>query len=108
MAQRTSASSAPLHPETRKAAGKGKDMVALRVAAGMGLLEGPKTQHINAKVSPKLYQAAARRVGTQSPAAVINAALACLATEDELGPWLARNWGALADIPADLLDQIDI
>ena len=81
---------------------------ALRIAGAMGLLAGPKTRHVNAKVSPKLFQAAAKRVGTTSPAAVINAALASLATEDELGPWLARNWGVLADAPAELLDQIDL
>jgi hypothetical protein len=74
----------------------------------MGLLDGPKTRHFNAKVSPKLFDAAAKRIGTSSPAAVINAALASLATEDELGTWLARNWGVLADTPADLLDQIDL
>lgn len=80
----------------------------LRIAAAMGLLEGPKTKHFNAKVSPKLFQAAAKRLGTASPSAVINAALASLATEDELGPWLVRNWGALADTPAEVLDQIDL
>jgi hypothetical protein len=82
--------------------------IALRIAEGMGLLSGPKTKHFNAKVSPRLFQAAAKRVGTTSPAAVINAALASLATEDELGPWLARNWGVLADTPPDLLDKIDL
>ncbi len=82
--------------------------VALRIADAMGLLDGPKTRHFNAKVSPKLFDAAAKRIGTSSPAAVINAALASLATEDELGTWLARNWGVLADTPADLLDQIDL
>ena len=51
----------------------------------MGLLTGPKTKHFNAKVLPKLFQAAAQQVGTTSPAAVITAALAALATEDELG-----------------------
>jgi hypothetical protein len=81
--------------------------IALRMADRMGLLSGPKTKHFNAKVSPKLFQAAAKRIGTTSPAAVINAALASLATEDELGPWLARNWGILADTPPELLDQID-
>jgi hypothetical protein len=85
-----------------------KDSVALRIAEAMGLLTGPKTKHFNAKVSPRLFQAAAKRIGTTSPAAVINAALASLATEDELGPWLARNWGVLADAPAELLDQIDL
>jgi hypothetical protein len=82
--------------------------VGLRIADGMGLLAGPKTKHFNAKVSPKLFEAAARRIGTTSPAAVINAALASLATEDELGPWLAENWGRLADTPPELLDQIDL
>ena len=78
------------------------------MADQMGLLTGPKTKHFNAKDSPKLFQAAAKRIGTTSPAAVINAALASLATEDELGPWLARNWGVLADTPPELLDQIDL
>jgi len=83
-------------------------MVALRIAEDMGLLSGPKSMNFNAKVQPALFQAAAGRLGTTSPAAVISAALACLATEDELGPWLARNWGILADTPAEILDQIDI
>jgi hypothetical protein len=90
------------------AAGGAHSTIALRMADRMGLLSGPKTKHFNAKVSPKLFQAAAKRIGTTSPAAVINAALASLATEDELGPWLARNWGVLADTPPELLDQIDL
>jgi hypothetical protein len=81
---------------------------ALRIADGMGLLTGPKTKHCNAKVAPKLFQAAARRIGSTSPAAVINAALASLATEDEVGPWLARHWGVLADTPPELLQDIDL
>src|SRR6476646_9405143 len=80
----------------------------LRIAAAMGLLEGPKTKHFNAKVSPRLFRAAAKRIGSTSPSIVINAALASLATEDELGPWIARIWGVLADAPAELLDQIDL
>jgi hypothetical protein len=91
-----------------KARTASKATVALRIAAAVGLLSGPKTKHINAKVSPKLFQAAAKRAGTTSPAAVINAALASLATEDDLGPWLAGNWGVLAKTPAELLDQIDL
>lgn len=90
------------------AAGAAQRTVALRIAEDMGLLSGPKTKHFNAKVSPRLFQAAAKRIGTTSPAAVINAALASLATEDELGPWLARNWGVLADTPPELLEQIDL
>lgn len=92
----------------KAAAGAEQRTVALRIAEGMGLLSGPKTKHFNAKVSPRLFQAAAKRIGTTSPAAVINAALASLATEDELGPWLARNWGILADTPPELLEQIDL
>jgi hypothetical protein len=81
--------------------------VALRIAEGMGLLTGPKSKHFNAKVQPALFAAAAKRIGTTSPAAVINAALASLATEDGLGPWLAAHWGDLADVTADLTEQID-
>jgi hypothetical protein len=87
-----------------EAAGKDQRTVALRMAERMGLLSGPKTKHFNAKVPPKLFQAAAKRVGTDSPAA----ALASLATEDELGSWLAQNWGILADTPSELLDQIEL
>lgn len=81
---------------------------ALSIAASMGLLDGPKAKHLNAKVPPKLFQAAADKLGTTSPAAVISAALAALATEDELGPWVARRWGALADVDPALLEQIDL
>jgi hypothetical protein len=82
--------------------------VALRIADRMGLLAGPKTKQFTAKVSPKLFEAAAKRVGSSSPAVVINAALAALATEDDVGPWLARNWGILSDLPPDVLDDIEI
>jgi hypothetical protein len=98
----------PRRAAVKATAGEAKVTVALRIAAAMGLLAGPKSRHLNAKVSPRLFQAAAKRAGTTSPAAVINAALAALATEDELGPWLARNWGVLAETPAELLDQIDL
>lgn len=92
----------------RRATGAGEGgTVALRIAGGMGLLDGPKAKHVNAKVSPKLFQAAAEKVGTTSPAAVIEAALASLATEDELGRWLASRWGALADVDPELLDQME-
>nr|WP_294555774.1 hypothetical protein [uncultured Rhodopila sp.] len=96
------------NPATKRSPGRESGTVALQIAEGLGLLDGPKTKHFNAKVPPKLFQAAAKRVGTTSPAAVITAALASLATEDELGPWLARNWGTLADTPPELLDQIDL
>lgn len=81
---------------------------ALRMAERMGLLDGPKAKHLNAKVSPKLFQAAADKLGTTSPAVVVSAALAALATEDELGPWLTRRWGTLADVDPALLEQIEI
>jgi hypothetical protein len=36
------------------------------------------------------------------------AADAAPVTVDELGIWLAENRGILADVPPDILDQIDI
>jgi hypothetical protein len=80
---------------------------ALYIAETMGLLAGPKTKHCNAKVQPALFEAAARRAGTQSPGAVISAALASLATEDDVGSWLAARWGALAELDPDMLALID-
>ena len=80
--------------------------LALRMASAAGLTKEAKTKHLNAKVQPALF-AAARRVGSTSPAVVIEAALAALATQDDLGPWLARQWGTLADVDPDLLSQIE-
>jgi hypothetical protein len=68
-----------------------------------GLTAGPKTTHVKAKVPPRLFAEVALRAGSTSPAIVITAALAALATEDELGPWLARRWGSLVDIDSGLL-----
>src|SRR5580693_2815553 len=82
--------------------------LALRLAQNRGLLDGPKTKHFNAKVPPRLFDAAAKRLGTDSPAVVIQAALATLATQDDLGPWLARNLGVLSDLDPALLAQLDI
>lgn len=82
--------------------------VALHIAAQLGLTAGPKTRHLNAKVPPRLYAAAARRAGSTSPAVVLTAALAALATEDELGPWLVRQWGTLADLDPTLLAELDL
>lgn len=83
------------------------DSLSLRMAAAAGLTAEAKTKHLNAKVQPALFDAAARRVGSTSPAVVIEAALAALATQDDLGPWLAEQWGVLADIDPELLDQIE-
>jgi hypothetical protein len=77
-----------------------------RMAEMAGFTTGAKTKHLNAKVSPKLFAAAARRLGTESPVAVIEAALAALATQDDLGPWLAEQWGSLAHVDPELLDQL--
>jgi hypothetical protein len=93
--------------ERPRSAGKPRPL-ALHIAEQLGLTAGPKTTHVNAKVPPRLFAAAARRAGSTSPAIVITAALAALATEDELGPWLARHWGTLADIDPDLLAQLDL
>jgi len=84
------------------------DSLPLRMAAAAGLTAGSKTKHLNAKVAPALFEAAARRVGSQSPAAVIEAGLAALATQDDLGPWLAQQWGLLADVDPEVLDLIDL
>ncbi len=78
----------------------------LRLAAEAGLTQGRKTKHINAKVTPALYAAAARRVGSDSPAKVVEAALASLATRDGIGPWLASQRGVLADIDPEILEQL--
>jgi len=71
----------------------------------LGLAAGPKTTHANAKAPPHLVTAAARRSGSTSPAAVMTDALAI---EAEPGRWLARRWGALADLDPDLLAQLDL
>ena len=104
---------APLRRRPRAEAGPAGseptgDTAALRMARSMGLLDGPKAKHVNAKVPPRLFQAAADKVGTTSPAMVISAALASLATEDELGRWLVSRWGVLADVDPTLLDQVDL
>jgi hypothetical protein len=82
--------------------------IGLRIADQLGLTAGPKTRHINAKVPPKLFEAAGRRIGSSSPATVITAALAALATEDGLGPYLASRWGVLADVDPEILEEMDL
>jgi plasmid stability protein len=39
---------------------------------------------------------------------VANAAFAAPVREDGLGPYLARQWGVLADIDPDLLEQLEM
>lgn len=77
---------APSSPRCRRA--DARVPLALRMADETGLTYGPKSLHINAKVQPALFDAAAERLGTRSPAAVVEAALATLAAQDGLGPWL--------------------
>jgi hypothetical protein len=77
-----------------------------QIATGARLSQGKKTKHINAKVTPALFDAAARSIGSDSPAKVIEAGLAALAAQDDLGPWLAANWGVLADIDPEVLDEM--
>ncbi len=81
-------------------------LLPLQMAAATGLTAGAKTKHLNAKVTPALFEAAAKRAGSESPAVVIEAALAALATQDDLGPWLAEQWGALANVDPALLAEI--
>ena len=95
-------------PSSRRKPDRRDRSLALHIAAQLGLTAGPKTRHVNVKVAPRLYAAAARRAGSTSPAVVLTAALAALATEDELGPWLARQWGTLADLDAGLLTELDL
>ncbi|MGZ8287306.1 MAG: hypothetical protein ACXW27_07590 [Allosphingosinicella sp.] len=94
-------------PPTRRSA-RGPATLSMRMAEAAGFMAGAKTRHLNAKVQPALFEAAARRVGSHSPAAVVEAALAALATQDDLGPWLAAQWGTLADLDPDILAQIDL
>lgn len=81
-------------------------LLPVRMASAAGLIEQPKTKHINAKVQPGLFEAASRRAGSSSPAVVIEAALAALATQDDLGPWLAANWGSLGDVDPAVLEEL--
>jgi len=100
-------SGSPRLPEPAAEDDAAQETHALKIAASMGLLDGPKTKHFNAKVPPALFDAAARRLGTSSPAKVIIAALASLATEDDVGKFLARNWGTWADVAPEILDEME-
>ena len=84
-----------------------RSSLALSMASAAGLTTQAKTKHLRVKVQPALFEAAARRAGSRSPAIVIEAALAALATQDDLGPWLAEQWGVLADVDPELLAQFD-
>ena len=42
------------------------------------------------------------------PVPVVNAAFPTPAKEDGLGPYLARQWGVLADIDPDLLEHLEM
>jgi hypothetical protein len=81
-------------------------LLPLRLAAEAGLTQGRKTKHINAKVTPALFAAAAKKAGSESPAKVVEAALAALATRDGLGPWLAKQRGVLEDIDPEILEEL--
>ena len=95
-------------PRARRGTSKIAGSLALRMARAAGLTDEAKTKHVNAKVQPALFEAAARRAGSSSPAIVIEAALAALATQDDLGPWLAQQWGSLANVDAELLAQMEL
>jgi hypothetical protein len=51
-----------------------------------------------------LFEASATRVGSESPSEWC-AGSAALAALVDLGPWLAANWGVLADVDPELLDE---
>lgn len=97
----------PAKPARPRRASKAPETLAMRLATAAGLTHEAKTKHLNAKVRPALFAAAAKRAGSTSPAVVIEAALAALATQDDLGPWLAQQWGVLADVDPELLAQIE-
>lgn len=78
------------------------------MAAAAGLTAGAKTKHLDAEVAAALFEAAARRAGSHSPAVVVEAALAALATQDDLGPWLTAQRGSLADADPELLAETDL
>ena len=80
--------------------------IALPMRAA-GLTSEARTLHLTAKVQPALFEAAARRVGSRSPTIVIEAALAALAAQDDLGPWLAEQWGVLADLDPEILAAME-
>jgi hypothetical protein len=71
----------------------------------MGLLTD-QNQHFNAKVSPRLFQAAAKRIGTTSPGAVINAASHRSLPRTSWVPGLPEI-GVCWRCARELLDQID-
>jgi hypothetical protein len=81
---------------TRQPPGSGRH--ALTPAAPGG------TRTTRKSVRPEPSPETATPADTARPAG----APAPLAERDELAAWLAANWGALADTPAELLDQIDL
>lgn len=83
-------------------------LLPIQMASAAGLIGQPKTKHINAKVQPGLFEAASKRAGSSSPAVVIEAALAALATQDDLGPWLAANWGSLSNVDPALFEELSL
>lgn len=96
------------HKKGRVKSASTKVLLPIQMASAAGLIDQPKTKHINAKVQPRLFEAASKRAGSSSPAVVIEAALAALATQDGLGPWLAANWGSLSDIDPALLEELSL
>jgi hypothetical protein len=68
---------------------------AVAIARQQGLLGGPKTRVIRARTSPALVDEAKRRTGIRSDTALIEAALAKLATHDDFVDWLIANRGTV-------------
>lgn len=100
----------PANPEEQARPRRGREpakSLATGMASAAGLTNQARTKHVNVKVRPALFEAAARRVGSTSPTIVIEAALAALAAQDDLGPWLAEQWGVLADVDPELLRQFE-
>jgi len=73
------------HKKRRVKSPTPKMLLPIQMASAAGLIGQPKTKHINAKVQPRLFEAASKRAGSSSPAVVIEAALAALAMQDPDG-----------------------
>ncbi|MBR0660207.1 hypothetical protein [Neoroseomonas oryzicola] len=80
--------------------------IAMELAANMGLMEGAM-RHINARVPARLLERATEKLGAEGVTEAVTRALASVATRSELGPWLAHNWGALADVDRETTAEIE-
>jgi hypothetical protein len=93
---------------------------ALETAERRGLLTCPATKRVTVTIPAALFDAAAEQLGTTSPTAVIEAALAGVAAlapeppkpdeppRETLNQWLAAHLGVLADMDPEFLKQLEM